>query len=245
MSYDKIVLVINPGSTSTKIAVFKNSDQVFCETVNHDSSELKKFTNISSQYEFRFNEVVNSLTKHSIDANSLSAVIGRGGLIKPVESGVYYINTKMIEDLTKNSFIEHASNLGALIAKKIADTYSIPSYIADPVVVDEMMDIARITGLPEIKRESRFHALNHKAVGRKAANLLGKAYDEVNLIIAHLGGGISVGVHQKGRVIDVTEALYGDAPFSAERAGKLPTGQLIELCFQENTSLSCSTLWNK
>lgn len=237
MVSDKLILVINPGSTSTKIAVYQNRNQIFIESVNHDTQALKEFKKISDQYELRYNEVINALRKHQVDAQSLTAIIGRGGLIKPVESGVYYINSKMIDDLTKNVFLEHASNLGALIAKKMADTYNIPCYIADPVVVDEMMDIARITGRPEIQRESRFHALNHKAVARKAARLLAKNYEDVNLIVAHLGGGISVAVHEKGKVVDVTEALYGDAPFSAERAGRLPTGQLLEMCFEENADI--------
>lgn len=237
MVSDKLILVINPGSTSTKIAVYQNRNQVFIESVNHDSQALKEFKKISEQYELRYNEVINALRKHNIDTKSLTAIIGRGGLLKPVESGVYFINSRMVDDLTKNVFIEHASNLGALIAKKIADSCNIPSYIADPVVVDEMMDIARITGIPDIKRESRFHALNHKAVARKAARLLGKDYENVNLIVAHLGGGISVAAHKKGKVVDVTEALYGDAPFSAERAGKLPTGQLVEMCFAQNANI--------
>jgi butyrate kinase len=234
---NNLILVINPGSTSTKISVYQNRNQVFLENVSHDAEALKDFKKISEQYELRYNEVVNALRKHNIDIKSLTAVIGRGGLIKPVESGVYHINSRMIEDLTKNVFIEHASNLGALIAKKIADSCNIPSYIADPVVVDEMMDLARITGRPEISRISRFHALNHKAVARKAARLLGKEYNEVNLIVAHMGGGISVAAHEKGKVVDVTEALYGDAPFSAERAGKLPTGQLVEMCFEPNANV--------
>lgn len=237
MEKDMFILVINPGSTSTKVAVYNGKEQVFVENVKHASESLSKFKNINDQYEFRYDEVISLLEKNNFKVSDLKAVIGRGGLIKPVESGVYNINQKMLDDLKNNAFMQHASNLGAMIAKKIADTNNLPCFIADPVVVDEMIELARITGRPEIKRSSVFHALNHKAVGRKAAKLLGKEYNDSNLIVVHLGGGISVAAHRNGRVIDVTDALYGDAPMSAERTGRLPTGQLVEMCFAPGATI--------
>lgn len=226
------ILAINPGSTSTKIAVYKNNKSVFLKNIKHTSDELKGFSKIADQFEFRKEIILKELREADIKIEKISAVVGRGGLIKPIESGVYEVNDIMKEDIKNCIMGEHASNLGALIADDIAK--SIPNaraFIADPVVVDELEDVARIAGHPRFKRISIFHALNQKAISRIYAKTLDKKYEELNLIVAHLGGGISVGAHKMGRVIDVNNALDGDGPFSPERSGSLPSGQLAKLCF--------------
>jgi butyrate kinase len=225
------ILVINPGSTSTKLGFFEGEKPIFIEVLKHNSEEIKKYKRIFDQYEFRKNVVLNFLKDKNISLESITCVVGRGGLIKPVESGTYIVNEKMIEDLKEAKRGEHASNLGAIIAYEIAKELNIPAFIVDPVVVDEMDDIARISGLKGIERKSIFHALNQKAVARKAAKDLGKKYEDVNLIVVHLGGGISIGAHRKGKVVDVNNALNGDGPFAPERAGGLPTQDLVDLCF--------------
>jgi butyrate kinase len=225
------ILVINPGSTSTKLGFFEGEKPIFIEVLRHNSEEIKKYKRIFDQYEFRKNVVLNFLKDKNISLESITCVVGRGGLIKPVESGTYIVNEKMIEDLKEAKRGEHASNLGAIIAYEIAKELNIPAFIVDPVVVDEMDDIARISGLKGIERKSIFHALNQKAVARKAAKDLGKKYEDVNLIVVHLGGGISIGAHRKGKVVDVNNALNGDGPFAPERAGGLPTQDLVDLCF--------------
>ncbi len=225
------ILVINPGSTSTKLGFFEGEKPIFIEVLRHNSEEIKKYKRIFDQYEFRKNVVLNFLKDKNISLESITCVVGRGGLIKPVESGTYIVNEKMIEDLKEAKRGEHASNLGAIIAYEIAKELNIPAFIVDPVVVDEMDDIARISGLKGIERKSIFHALNQKAVARKAAKDLGKKYEDVNLIVVHLGGGISIGAHRKGKVVDVNNALNGDGPFAPERAGGVPTQDLVDLCF--------------
>lgn len=224
------ILVINPGSTSTKIAVFEDEKQVWIKNIHHSADELKEFTRISDQYDYRKNYILAELKEagYGID---FDAVIGRGGLLHPISGGVYHVNEKMCEDL-RNAKKEHASNLGALIAAEIAVlSHHCPAFIADPVVVDELQDVARVSGLSALPRISIFHALNQKAVARRFAAEQGKKYEEMDLIVAHLGGGISVGAHHHGRVIDVNNALDGEGPFSPERAGTLPAGQLVDLCF--------------
>lgn len=224
-------LVINPGSTSTKIAVFDNEDMIFERTLRHQTEELAGFEKITDQYEFRMNIILDALKENNIELSSLSAVVGRGGLLKPIEGGTYSINEKMLEDLKVGVLGEHASNLGGMIANSIATKINVPSFIVDPVVVDELDDIARISGHPNFERVSIFHALNQKAVARRCARDLGKEYNELNLIVAHLGGGISVGAHKMGRVVDVNNALDGDGPFSPERSGGLPIGAVVKACF--------------
>lgn len=227
-----LILAINPGSTSTKIAVYQNAKSVFLKTIRHNSEELVQFKRITEQFEFRKDIIMKELQEAEIDINKISAVVGRGGLIKPIESGVYFVNDRMKEDLKNSIMGEHASNLGALIADDIARNLpSAKAYIADPVVVDELQDVARIAGHPKFQRLSIFHALNQKAIARQYAKSLDKKYEELNLIVAHLGGGISVGAHYMGRVIDVNNALDGEGPFSPERAGTVPAGQLAKLCF--------------
>ena len=232
------VLSINPGSTSTKIAVYDNEELLFEQVVRYSNEELAPFESVIGQYEFRKNGILQMLKDNSVSIESLDAIVGRGGLLKPIPGGTYAVNDAMIEALRLAERGEHASNLGGVIAKKIADKLSIPSYIVDPVVVDELSDIARVSGLPDHDRSSIFHALNQKAVARKISKELGKPYEEANLIVAHMGGGVTVGVHQGGQVIDVNDGLYGEGPFSPERTGGLPTGQMLDLCFSGKYTIS-------
>lgn len=231
------LLVINPGSTSTKIAIFDNEKPVFEEVIRHSSEELAPYPTIFSQYQFRKEIILETLNKKDINLTKLSAVVGRGGLLHPIPSGTYEVNDKMIEDLRLGLFGQHASSLGGVLAREIASQLNIPAYIVDPVVVDELEDVARISGMPEIERISIFHALNQKAVARRAARDLGKPYEELNLVVTHTGGGISVGAHKKGRVVDVNNALNGEGPFSPERAGTLPAEGLIKLCYSGRYTL--------
>jgi butyrate kinase len=231
-------LIINPGSTSTKIAVFIDDECKISETLRHSNEELAAFTKVIEQFDFRKKLILNSLQKHGMDINELNAVVGRGGLLRPIQGGTYLINEEMLADLKKEARGSHASNLGGLIAHSIASELTIPSFIVDPVCVDEMEPVARISGMPENPRESLFHALNQKAIARKAAADMGKSYQAINLIVVHLGGGISVGAHCKGRIIDVNNAIPGDGPFSPERSGDVPTGKLVEMCFNEKHTKS-------
>lgn len=231
------LLVINPGSTSTKIAVYKNENMVFEHTLRHDVDELEPFKKIYDQYQFRKDIIVDFLKSKNIDLKDLDGVVGRGGLLKPIEGGTYEVNEPMLEDLKAGLLGEHASNLGGILAFEIAKESNSRSFIVDPVVVDEMEDVARISGLKEIERKSIFHALNQKAVARRFAKETGKKYEDLNLIVAHLGGGISVGTHCKGKVIDVNNALDGEGAFSPERAGGLPVGDIVKLSFSGKYSL--------
>ena len=225
----KRIFVINPGSTSTKTAVFEDDKVVWMSGGHHPAAETAAFHNVNDQYEYRRNYILRNLKEAGIEMN-FDAVIGRGGLLKPLHGGVYAVNEQMKYDL-RHAQHEHVCNLGALIADEIASQCHCPAFIADPVVVDEMQPQARLTGLPGIERKSIFHALNSKAVSRKYAASVGRKYEDMNLIVAHLGGGISVGAHRKGQVIDVNNALDGEGPFSPERAGTLPASQLVEMCF--------------
>ena len=232
------ILSINPGSTSTKIAVYLGDKPVFLKNIKHSADDLKAFGKITDQYQYRKDIVLKELVDAGINIEKLHAVVGRGGLVKPIESGVYEVSNRLIEDLKKGVLGEHASNLGGLIAKDIAN--GIPScraFIADPVVVDELQDVARISGHPEFDRISIFHALNQKAIARVHAESIDRKYEELNLIVAHLGGGISVGAHRKGRVVDVNNALDGEGPFSPERSGTLPAGCLARACFSGKYTL--------
>lgn len=225
-------LIINPGSTSTKIAVYTDETMNFEKTIRHTNEELQPYAKVTDQFLFRKELIIQSLSENKISINELDAVVGRGGLLKAIEGGTYSINDKLIEDLKSNIKGEHASNLGALLARSIADEVNIPSFIVDPVVVDEMEELARVSGHPDFERVSIWHALNQKAVARRAAKeKFNKNYEEMNFVIAHLGGGISVGAHKKGRVIDVNNALNGEGPFSPERSGTLPAGQLVKISF--------------
>ncbi|MGA2405658.1 MAG: butyrate kinase [Bacteroidales bacterium] len=229
---NRLILAINPGSTSTKFSLFEEEKLLFEKTLRHPSEELKNFEKITDQFHFRKDLIMNELSEQKIDFTRIAAVIGRGGLVKPIESGIYKVNQRMKEDLRAGFSGQHASNLGGLIADDIASSLCCASsFIVDPVVVDELQSIARISGHPEIERKSIFHALNQKAVARIYATSIGRRYEELSLIIAHMGGGVSIGAHKNGKVIDVNNALDGDGPFSPERSGGLPSGQLVDLCF--------------
>ena len=225
------ILAINPGSTSTKLALFENTTEILSLTLRHSAEELKRYVSVIDQLDFRKGIIVSALHDQGIDISTLDAVIGRGGLVKPIRSGVYEVNDRMIDDLKHRPMGHHASNLGALLADDIARMGQARAFIADPVVVDELQDVARISGLPEIQRVSIFHALNQKAVARNYAESCNRHYEEMNLIVAHLGGGISVGAHRNGVVVDVNNALDGEGPFSPERAGGLTALPLVRLCF--------------
>jgi len=225
------ILVINPGSTSTKIGVFDNDISIFEKTIRHDSETINSFANIIDQYEFRKTTILETMDNEGINFSKLSAVCARGGLLRPIEGGTYAVNDVMLADLRSGYAGQHASNLGGIIAYEIASGLNIPSYIVDPVVVDELEPIARISGFSLIERKSIFHALNQKAVARRVAKELGKRYIDLNLIVTHMGGGITVGVHKQGKVIDVNNGLHGDGPFSPERSGTVPVGDLVSLCY--------------
>lgn len=225
------LLIINPGSTSTKIAVYDDEDMVFEETLRHSIDKVCSFEKIYDQYEFRKEIILETLEKNKIEIKSLDGVVGRGGLLKRIEGGTYTVNQAMLKDLKKGYNGEHASNLGGILAYEIAKVAGKEAFIVDPVVVDEMDDIARVSGLKGIERKSILHALNQKAVARRYADEIDKKYSDLNLIVAHLGGGVSVGAHKRGRVIDVNNALDGEGPFSPERSGSLPVGDMVELCF--------------
>jgi len=225
------ILVINPGSTSTKVGIYENENLIFDQTLRHSIEEIGKFDKITDQYDFRMEIIVDALQKAGTDIAELDAVVGQGGLLNPLEGGTYLVTEGMIEDLKAGVQGQHASNLGGLISHAIASKIGKPAFIVDPVVVDEFMEISRITGNPAFKRRSIFHALNQKATARKYCKDVGQAYTDLNLIAAHMGGGISVGIHNKGRVIDANNALNGEGPFTPERSGTLPVGDLAALCF--------------
>lgn len=225
------ILVVNPGSTSTKLSIFQDRTPLVTETVSHDAATIALFPSLMDQLPMRLTIVREFLAKHAMNLSELSAVACRGGLLQPLPSGTYLVNEAMIHDLHQPALGAHASNLAACIGFELSRESGIPAYIVDPIVVDELTPLARFSGLKEIERISIFHALNQKAIARQAALDLGKAYEEVNLIVVHLGGGISVGAHCRGRVIDVNNALNGDGPFAPERAGSLPAVGLVKLCF--------------
>jgi len=226
-----ISLIINPGSTSTKIGVFEDETLLFEETLRHTTEEITSFPNIVAQKDFRKNIILSILKDKNFDLSTLNVVVGRGGMLKPIPGGTYKVTDELLADLIVGVQGQHASNLGGIIAREIADSLSLPSYIIDPVVVDEMEPVARYSGIPEISRVSIFHALNQKAVAKRYAKEIGRTYESLNLIVVHLGGGVSVGPHHNGKIIDIFNSLDGDGAFSPERAGSLPCGSLVKMCF--------------
>ncbi len=224
-------LIINPGSTSTKIGVFEDETLLFEETLRHSTEEIAQYASIVDQKDFRKNIIVNLLAEKDFDIKSLNVVVGRGGMLKPIPGGTYAVTDALLEDLKIGKQGQHASNLGGILAREIGDSIGVPSYIVDPVVVDELMPIARYSGVPELPRTSVFHALNQKAVAKRYAKEKGVPYESLNLVVVHMGGGVSVGAHDKGRIVDVFNALDGDGAFSPERAGAVPSGALIKMCF--------------
>jgi butyrate kinase len=234
------ILVINPGSTSDEVSFFRGKKLAFHKTVRYSPEDLRPYEKrkVTAQYEFRKNVVLGALAENKVALSEINAVIGRGGLLKPIESGTYEVNGAMLHDLKEGVMGDHPSNLGGLLAKNIADMCKAVSFIADPVVVDELDPLARFSGMPENPRISIFHALNQKRVARHAARSLGKPYEECNLIVMHGGGGISVGAHKKGRVVDVNNALDGDGPFTPQRSGGVPAGGLAKMCFSGKYTLA-------
>lgn len=230
------ILVINPGATSTKIAVFDGEKPVFKKTVEHHGDDLKKFDRIFAQRAYRRELVLTALAEAGIKPESLSAVVGRGGLMKPLTSGTYAVNDQMVHDLEFAAQGEHASNLGAALSLDLARERGIPAFIVDPVSIDEFEDVARLSGLPELPRVSLVHALNHKAVARKVAAAKGRRYEELNLVVAHLGTGISVAAHKKGRMVDVSNGK-DEGAFSPDRCGGLPSTMLLKLCYSGKYTL--------
>ena len=227
------LLIINPGSTSTKIGVYEDEKEIFEKTLRHTSEEIGRYESIYAQKDFRKEIILEALKENNFDIKTLSAVVGRGGMLKPIPGGTYEVNEALLEDLKVGVQGQHASNLGGILANEIAKELGVKAFIVDPVVVDELENVARFSGVPELPRKSKFHALNQKAVAKRYAKEQGKAYEDFNLIVVHMGGGVSVGAHKAGRVIDVNNALDGEGPFSPERAGSVPVGDLIKLCFSE------------
>ncbi len=226
------ILVVNPRTCFTKIAVYDNNRLVYLNKINHSSEDCKKFTSILDQYEYRREAILKDLANADIDTWRITAVVGRGGYLKPLESGIYEVNDKMKVDLIQNPAGQDSVNLGALLVDEIAKKLgNIKAYITNPIVVDELDEIARISGHPLFPRRSVFHALNQKFLARKFARQNSRSYEEMNLIIAHLGVGFSVGAHKNGRVVDVNQAFDGYGPFSPKRAGTLPAGELVRMCF--------------
>ena len=231
MDNGKAILIINPGSTSTKIGIFSNGEMKANVSVKHDDNELRKFPTIWDQYDFRRAAVLKVLKDNNITMGEMDAIACRCGNVKPLPGGIYKVCQKMITDMKSGIYGGHPTNVGGLVAYDLGNQFNIPVLTADPPMTDELCASARYSGIPQISRISSFHALNQKATARKIAAELGKRYDEINLIVTHLGGGISVGAHRKGEIIDVNNALDGDGPFSPERAGSLPAGDLVKLCF--------------
>lgn len=224
-------LIINPGSTSTKVGVFEDETLLFEETLRHPTEEIAKYASIIDQKDFRKDIILNFLKEKDCDIRSFDVIVGRGGLLKPIPGGTYSVSDALLEDLKAGKQGQHASNLGGILAREIGDEIGVPSYIVDPVVVDELTEVARISGMPELPRRSIFHALNQKAVARRYAKEQGVKYEDLNLIVIHMGGGVSVGAHRKGQVVDVNNILDGEGAFSPERAGTVPVGDLIKLCY--------------
>lgn len=225
------LLVINIGSTSTKIAVYSDETQEFSHVIRHPQEDLKSLITLQDHYGYRKPLIMEVIEKSGYDLSSFDAVVGRGGLIRPIPSGTYEINRQMYDDLASCKWGKHLVNLSSMIAFEIAQEVSRPAYTVDPVVVDEMEEVARLSGYPGMPRSIAWHALNQKAVAKKHAASVGKKYEELNLIVAHMGGGVTVGAHRKGRVIDVNNAVDGDGPYSPERPGGLPVGEVMRLCY--------------
>lgn len=233
------ILAINPGSTSTKIALFEGEKEVFTKTLRHSAEEISVFERIIDQLRFREDAIIRALNENGVKLGDVKVIVGRGGLLRPIPSGVYEVNAGMLDDLSSSRYGEHASNLGGILAAELASRIDgARAFIADPVVVDELSDIARIGGHPMFPRISIFHALNQKAIAKLYAREQGKDYASLNLIVAHLGGGVSVAAHSGGRVVDVNNALFGEGPFSPERTGGIAAMQLADVCYSGKYTLS-------
>ena len=236
MEKKKKILIINLGSTSTKVGVSEAGTMLVSESVSHSAEELKEFKTIIDQYELRKNTILGVLSRNNMSLDDIDCIASRGGNMKPVPGGIYEITPAMIDDMKSGKFGQHPNMCGGIVAYELGRQKNIPALTVDPPTVDEFCVSARYSGIPQIKRQSSFHALNQKATARNIAAKLGRKYEEVNLIVVHLGGGISVGAHRRGKVVDVNNALDGDGPFSPERAGSLPTGDLVKMCFSGDYS---------
>lgn len=237
------ILAINPGSTSTKIAVYENESELFKASLEHPMEELDRYPRIADQYELRSQAIARILEEHAVNPEELGAVVGRGGLLPPVRSGAYRVNEAMVRRLTDRPVVEHAANLGAIIAFNIAKAVGVPAYIYDSVAVDELHEIARISGMADIQRKSFSHALNMRAVAIKTAKSMGRAYQDMNLIVAHLGGGMSISIHAMGQMVDIVSDDEG--PFSPERSGRVPCKDLINLCYDHDKAVMHKKLRGK
>ena len=231
MNNDRTILIINPGSTSTKVGIFSAGEMKVNVSVKHADEEIRKFATIWDQYDYRREAILQVLKDNDLSMGEMDAIACRGGNVKPLPGGTYRVCPKMIADMKSGIYGGHPINVGGLVAFDLGNQFNIPVLTADPPMTDELCISARYSGIPQIARQSSFHALNQKATARKISAELGRKYDEVNLIVVHLGGGISVGAHKKGKIIDVNNALDGDGPFSPERAGSLPAGDLVKMCF--------------
>lgn len=225
------LLIINPGSTSTKIGVFEDEELIFDETLRHSTEEIAQYASIADQKDFRKNIILDFLKEKNCDIHSFGVIVGRGGMLKPIPGGTYAVTDELLHDLQVGVAGQHASNLGGILAREIGDELGVPSYIVDPVVVDELEPVARYSGIPELPRHSIFHALNQKAVARRYAAEVGRPYEELRLIVTHMGGGVSTAAHRGGRIVDVFSAFDGDGAFSPERSGGVPCDKLVSLCF--------------
>jgi len=225
------ILVINPGSTSTKVALFDGNEKISEENFRHDAAELGRFDNVADQFEYRMRAIDRWLESHRFKPGQLKAVVGRGAPLRPMEGGSYQITDRMLDDLYNRHYSNHASNLGAIIARRLGERYGVPALITDPITVDNFTDIARVSGIPEITRRCRAHTLNIREISRREAAKMGKQLEEVNFVTAHIGGGVSVAALQGGKVVDVNDGLLGMGPFSPDRAGALPIGALVNLCY--------------
>ena len=227
------ILSINPGSTSTKIGLFENEKIIFKTSIEHTPEDLKPFKDIKDQYEFRLNTVIQTLEKENIDINSINAFSGRGGSLEPCSGGTYLINNLMYKDASQMKIVKHPSALGIVIAKNLGDKYGKPSFCVNPPDVDEFIVEARITGIPDVYRESRIHALNQKEIAIRYAKKINKNYKNLNLIICHLGGGISIAAHRKGKMIDCNDIVNGDGPMTPNRSGFLPAKAVLKMCINQ------------
>ncbi len=232
MGVNHRILAINFGSTSTKIAVYEGEKRLLVHTFNHSHKDMEGVHNMEENATMRKPLVLEYLKKHGFDLIKFDAVVGRGGLVRPIVGGTYRVNEKMLEDLIECRYGTHACNLGGILAYEIGQQISKPAFIVDPPVIDEMTDIAHLSGHPDFPRRSIFHALNQKAIAKRYASDVGKTYNSLNVIVAHMGGGVTVGAHKKGRVVDVNNGLEGDGPFTAERPGSLPVLQVLKAAFE-------------
>jgi butyrate kinase len=224
------VLVINPGATSTKVAVFEEEQELLKKSIVHTAQELEGFDRVIDQADFRQRAVLEAVAEGGFRLEDFDAVCGRGGLYRPIPSGTYAVSDRVMQDVEQAPYGEHPSNLGAYLARRIGDLVGIPAFFVDPVCVDEMTEVAHVSGFAEFRRLSQFHALNQKSVGRKAARQLGKSYEEARLIVCHLGGGVSVAAHDHGRVVDVFN-VKDEGAMGMDRGGGLPVNQLIDYCY--------------